>query len=115
MNRDQLQQHPAYQALTPEERAEIDERLGEWQLDVAAVGALTGGIADLDPSDLRFWLASTARRPWTMINMCAQPAQADAIFQAFLAAAPELSERDDRPELVDIVRDLSRALFVFYY
>src|SRR5262245_19072505 len=112
MKREQLQQHPAYQALTLEEQAMVDDRLGEWLLDVAEVAALTGGLEELDPSDLRYWLASTARQPWTMISMCAQPAEADAIFQALLTAAPDISERDDRAELVDIARDLSRALIV---
>ena len=112
MKREQLQQHPAYQALTPEEQAMVDDRLGEWQLDVPEVAALTGGLEELDPSDLRFWLASSALRPWSMISMCAQPAEADAIFQALLTAAPDISERDDRAELVDIARDLSRALIV---
>lgn len=112
MNREQLQQHPAYLALTSEEQAAIDERLGAWQLDTDAVGALTGGVSELEASDLRFWLASTATRPWMMISICPQPAQADAIFKAMLAAAPELSERDDRPELVDLACDLSRALLV---
>jgi FAD/FMN-containing dehydrogenase len=112
MNLAQLQQHPAYLALTPEERAAVDERVGGWQLDTEAAAAMTGGLTELDASDLRFWLASTAARPWTMISMCAQPAEADAIFNAMLVAAPELSERDDRAELVDLARDLSRALVV---
>jgi FAD/FMN-containing dehydrogenase len=113
MKREQLQQHPAYLALTPEERAAVDERLGVWQLDTEAAAALTGGLAELEASDLRFWLASTAARPWTMLSMCAQPAEADAIFQALLAAAaPELSERDDRAELIELARSLSRALVV---
>jgi FAD/FMN-containing dehydrogenase len=112
MTREQLQQHPAYLALTSQERAAIDERLGAWQLDTQAVGALTGEVAELEASDLRFWLASTAARPWMMVSICAQPAEAEAIFQALLAAAPELSERDDRAELVDLACDLSRALLV---
>jgi FAD/FMN-containing dehydrogenase len=112
MNREQLQQHPAYLALTSDERAAIDERLGAWQLDTQAVGALTGELDELEASDLRFWLASTATRPWMMISICKQPAEADAIFRALLAAAPELSERDDRAELVDLASELSRALLV---
>jgi hypothetical protein len=112
MDRDQLQQHPAYLALTVDERAAIDERLGAWQLDTQAVGALTGGLDELEASDLRFWLASTATRPWMMVSICKQPAEADAIFQALLAAAPELSERDDRVELVELASELSRALLV---
>lgn len=112
MTREQLQQHPAYLALTSDERAAIDDRLGAWQLDTDAIAAMTGGLAELEASDLRFWLASTATRPWMMVSVCAQPAEADAIFHALIEAAPELSERDDRTELVELARELSRALVV---
>lgn len=112
MMREQLQQHPAYLALTSDERAAIDERLGTWQLDTEAVGALTGEVGELEASDLRFWLASTATRPWMMVSICAPRAEADAVLKALLAAAPELSERDDRAELVDLACELSRALLV---
>ncbi|KIG16892.1 putative oxidoreductase [Enhygromyxa salina] len=112
MKRDQLRQHPAYAALTPEEQAAIDERLEGWHLDALAVAAATGGVAELDPSDLRFWLASTARRPWAMISLCDQPEQANALFEGLLAAVPELAEHEQRPKLVALARDMSRALIV---
>ena len=110
MDLDALRNHPAYQSLTAPEREQIDNRLANWQLDVSAVAATTGGLAQLDASDLRFWLASTAKRPWSMLSLCPQPAQAEQIFEAMIAIAPELSSRDDRPELVELARTLSRAL-----
>jgi L-gulonolactone oxidase len=112
MKREQLQQHPAYAALTAEEQAAIDERLEGWHLDAPAVAATTGGVLELDPSDLRFWLASTARRPWAMISLCDRPERADAIFEGLIAAVPDLADRRERPELVALARDLSRALIV---
>ena len=112
MKREQLQQHPAYAALTPEEQAAIDERLEGWHLDASAVAATTGGVAELDASDLRFWLASTARRPWAMISLCDRPEHADAIFEGLIAAVPDLADHRDRPQLVELARDLSRALVV---
>ena len=112
MKREQLQQHPAYATLTPEEQAAIDERLEGWHLDASAVAATTGGVAELDASDLRFWLASTARRPWAMISLCDRPEHADAIFEGLIAAVPDLADHRDRPQLVELARDLSRALVV---
>jgi FAD/FMN-containing dehydrogenase len=112
MKREQLREHPAYLALTPDEQAAIDERLEHWHLDAPAVAATTGGVVELDVGDLRFWLASTAQRPWAMVTLNPRSALADAIFEAMLAAAPDLAEADDRPQLVDLARDLSRALVV---
>lgn len=112
MKRDQLRQHPAYAALSSEEQAAIDERLEGWHLDAPAVAATTGGVAELDASDLRFWLASTARRPWAMISLCDRPEHADAIFEGLIAAVPELADHAERPQLVALARDLSRALVV---
>ena len=63
MNRAELQQHPAYQALNPEEQRAIDQRLETWHLDAPAVAATTGGVAELDVGDLRFWLTTTEKRP----------------------------------------------------
>jgi FAD/FMN-containing dehydrogenase len=110
MESEQLRRHPAYLALTPDERAAVDERLGRWQLDAAAVAATTGGLAELEADDLRFWLASTASRPWTMLAICPQPELATRLFELMIAAAPELAERDDRSELVELARTLARAL-----
>src|SRR5690606_22320361 len=112
MKLEQLRQHSAYLALTPDEQAAVDERLVSRHLDVPAVAATTGGVVDLEAADLRFWLASTRRRPWAMITLGERPERADAMFEAMLAAAPELSERADRPELVELARDLARAFVV---
>lgn len=112
MNRAELQQHPAYQALTPEERAAIDERLKGWHLDATAVAATTGGIDELDASDLRFWLASTTRRPWAMITLCPQPVTANAIFDHLLDVAPKVADRPVRAVLIDFTRAFSRAIVV---
>src|SRR5690606_10908855 len=112
MKLEQLRQHSAYLALTPDEQAAVDERLEARHLDLLAVAATTGGLVELEPCDLRFWLASTRRRPWAMITLGEQPERANAMFEAMIAAAPELGERADRPELVDLARDLSRAFVV---
>ncbi|HVH98411.1 MAG TPA: D-arabinono-1,4-lactone oxidase [Enhygromyxa sp.] len=112
MKLEQLRQHPAYLALTPDERAAVDERLQARHLDAPAVAATTGEMAELDVGDLRFWLASTKQRPWTMITLGEQPERANAMFEAMLASAPELSEHPDRAELVDMARDLCRAFVV---
>ncbi len=112
MTKAELQQHPAYLALTPEERAAVDERLKGWHLDATAVAATTGGIDQLDAGDLRYWLASTARRPWAMVTLCEQPATANAIFASLLDAAPKLTNQPVRAVLVDFTRAFSRALVV---
>ncbi|MFV8751606.1 D-arabinono-1,4-lactone oxidase [Nannocystaceae bacterium ST9] len=112
MTKAELQQHPAYLALTPEERAAVDERLKGWHLDAPAVAATTGGIDELDAGDLRFWLATTARRPWAMITLADQPATANAIFEGLLDAAPKVADRPVRAVLVDFTRAFSRALVV---
>lgn len=112
MKLEQLRQHPAYLALTPDEQAAVDQRLEARHLDAPAVAATTGELAELDVGDLRFWLASTKRRPWAMISLGERPERADAMFEALLAAAPELSERADRPELIELARDLCRAFVV---
>jgi FAD/FMN-containing dehydrogenase len=112
MTKVELQQHPAYQALTPEERAAVDERLKGWHLDAPAVAATTGGIDELDASDLRFWLETTAKRPWAMITLCPQPVTANAIFDKLLDAAPKVVDRPVRAVVVDFVRAFSRSLVV---
>ena len=112
MNRAELQQHPAYQALNPEEQRAIDKRLETWHLDAPAVAATTGGVAELDVGDLRFWLATTEKRPWAMITLCEQPAMADAIFEGLLAAAPKLAKQAVRGVVVDFSRTFSRAIVV---
>jgi FAD/FMN-containing dehydrogenase len=112
MNKAELALHPAYQALTDEERAAVDERLKGWHLDATAVAATTGSIDDLDASDLRFWLASTANRPWAMITLCAQPVTANAIFDHLLDAAPKVAELDVRALLVGFTRAFSRSVVV---
>jgi len=112
MNIEQLHAHPAYLTLTAEEQAAVDGRLATWHLDAPAVAATTGGLIELDASDLRFWLASTKHRPWAMISSCPQPDQANALFEAMLNVAPELAGVDDRPAIVDLARDLSRVLVV---
>lgn len=112
MKLEQLRQHPAYLALTPDEQAAVDERLQARHLDAPAVAATSGEMTELDVGDLRFWLASTKNRPWAMINLGEQPERANVMFQAMLAAAPELTERAARGELVDLARDLCRAFVV---
>jgi FAD/FMN-containing dehydrogenase len=112
MKLEQLRQHPAYLALTPDEQAAVDERLKTRHLDALAVAATTGEVAELDVGDLRFWLASTKCRPWAMINLGQQPERADKMFEALLAAALGLAERADRPEMVDAARDLCRSFVV---
>ena len=69
MNVHALHEHPAYLALSVEERLAVDTRLSQWHLDAAAVAALTGGVDTLEPDDLRFWLQSTQSRPWAMITL----------------------------------------------
>src|SRR5690606_32608405 len=81
-------------------------------LDAPAVAATTGTMAELEVGDLRFWLASTKHRPWAMITLAEQPERGDAMFEAMLASAPELSDHPDRAELVDLARDLCRAFVV---
>ena len=44
MNVHALHEHPAYLALSVEERLAVDTRLSQWHLDAAAVAALTGGV-----------------------------------------------------------------------
>ncbi|MCA9680675.1 MAG: hypothetical protein KC457_00650, partial [Myxococcales bacterium] len=105
MKLDELKQHPAYQALSADERAAVDARLQDWHLDDEAVAATTGGLDQLEAADLRFWLESTASRPWDMINFGEQPEQADAVFEGLLAAAPAVAERPDRAAVVDRARD----------
>lgn len=112
MKLEQLRQHPAYLALTPDEQAAVDERLQARHLDAPAVAATTGAMAELEVGDLRFWLASSKHRPWAMITLAEQPERGDAMFEAMLASAPELSDHPDRAELVDLARDLCRAFVV---
>ena len=112
MKVDELEKHPAYQALTPTEQREIDERLQTWHLDAAAVAATTGAVFELEASDLRFWLSSTRERPWAMISLCAQPKQADELLSALLDRVPGLANDRGRAQLVDLARDLSRVLVV---
>ncbi|NVB37770.1 FAD-binding protein [Pseudenhygromyxa sp. WMMC2535] len=110
MDHDELRRLPAYQSLTATEQAAVDARLTGWHLDSSAVAASTGGVHELEASDLRFWLASTQTRPWDMISPCEQPALAEALFNAIVDGAPGLAQRPDRPEVVAKIRDLSRAL-----
>jgi FAD/FMN-containing dehydrogenase len=112
MKLEQLREHPAYLALTPDERTAVDERLQARHLDAPAVAATTGELADLDVGDLRFWLASTQHRPWAMISLGEHPERANAMFEAMLVAAPELTEHAERAELIDAGRDLTRAFVV---
>lgn len=112
MTKAELQTHPAYLALTEEERAAVDARLKDWHLDAPAVAATTGSLDQLDAGDLRFWLATTEKRPWAMISLCEQPQKADAIFESLLGAAPKLGERPMRAVLVELTRAFTRALVV---
>lgn len=112
MTKAELQSHPAYLALTEDERAAVDARLANWHLDTQAVAATTGSMDQLDVSDLRFWLATTEKRPWAMISLCEQPQTADTIFETLLGAAPKLDERPMRAVLVELLRAFTRALVV---
>lgn len=87
MSQGRIQDHPAYLELTPDERAAVDLRLGAWPLDHIAVKAATGAADSLEATDLRWWLESTARRPWTPMPTAAQSATVEALVAAFRAAA----------------------------
>jgi len=112
MKREELERHPAYLALSPDEQAEIDERLADWYLDAALVAATTGGVNELEAEDLRFWLATTRRRPWAMISTVSHPQRANTLFEGLLELSPGLAEREDRGEIVPLARGLCRALIV---
>ena len=112
MNVHALHEHPAYLALSVEERLAVDTRLSQWHLDAAAVAALTGGVDTLEPDDLRFWLQSTQSRPWAMITLGASCPEADELFQRVLDLAPGLAEHPQRAERVRAARELSRAFAI---
>ncbi len=112
MNKAELHRHPAYRELTVDEQRTIDGRLDHWNIDVNAIAASTGSLTGLEASDLRFWLASTKDRPWAMITLCKDPARANALFDAFLAAAPRIAQHPRPSVITDALRELSRALAV---
>lgn len=112
MNVHALHEHPAYLALSVEDRLAVDTRLSQWHLDAAAVAALTGGVDTLEPDDLRFWLQSTQSRPWAMITLGASSPQADELFQRALDLATDLAEHPQRAERVRVARELSRAFAI---
>lgn len=109
MNKDELHKHPAFRALSADEQNAVDQRLETWHLDIKAIAATTGALTELEPSDLRFWLASTHDRPWAMISLCKEPEQANAIFDGLLTAAPQIATHPDRASITDAARDFSRS------
>ncbi len=110
MKQADLEQHPAYLALDPEERADLDARLRAGTLDVVAIAALAGDDGTLEPEDLRAWLRHASARPWALV--LAGPdtpaaAIADLLFQRLL---PTIGPAGDRLPAVSGLRTLSRAL-----
>jgi FAD/FMN-containing dehydrogenase len=104
-----LKTTPAWAALEPAEREEASQRLGAWSLDTALVAASAGEEAELEVEDLRFWLRSTAHRPWELLRMAPDAALVDLLFRDMLARGPELESHPQRTEVVGRVRSFCRS------
>lgn len=108
MTIDELRAHPAWVGLSEDERAAVTARLAGARLDALAVAAQTGAMAALEAEDLRHWLATTETRPHAALTPGDRPT-ADALFAAWLAAAPSVAAQTDRDADVQTARAASRA------
>lgn len=104
----ELKQHPAFRALTTAEQAAVEARMQGAQLDTLAVATRAGALDALDAADLRYWLAASASRPFADLTLGDRP-QADALFAAWIALAPDLADDAARAADADAARGASRS------
>jgi L-gulonolactone oxidase len=110
MNGADLRQHPAYRALTPDERAAVDLRLRAGGIDAVAVAALAGAAGSLEPDDLRFWLSSASARPWALVLSGPETPAARIADELFRRLLTTIGRDGDRLAATQGLRTLSRAL-----
>jgi FAD/FMN-containing dehydrogenase len=114
----ELRLHPAYTALTPDERAAVETRLaalsaaGSGELDAEALAGLAGSVDGLDAEDLRAWLSFSAAKPWATLRPCTRPALAAAFAHALLEAAPDHAADPAYDEVERAAHGLGRALVI---
>lgn len=96
MNAHDLEQHPAFLALTPSEQAAARARLGAAgglaEVDDGALALLGGATATLDADDLRAWLAWPPETRGVALRPSPDATLSDAVYRGLVDRVPGLTE-----------------------